>query len=329
MNAVTKNPSCHNTIVSGIGKTWLLQLWKVSPSAHGIVNEAWSTGSTESKNGQSCRLSGDSDPQVSGSVQDSDIFPQMLGKSVGRFAKQTCIIAAVGTTGWWHILLEKNCFKSQCVNIEITEHSYLASKCLWGHPHDGTSSSIQLSRSLHLCLLTSNTALFRAPTSKSHYTGHACQICQLTNGRAGWPAEIPIKEGSPDCEAFFNAPIKYRAHQGSSTSRQEGRDYDRLPGHDASWTGHCITQQNTTPDCPATMPHGPGTTHLGTVRYLAPQPWNYICSSRCNTPWTYDQPTTHPVYVIARCRPDISPPRGNPVLRLQPTSLGKAQWYYN
>jgi hypothetical protein len=73
-------------------------------------------------------------------------------------------------------------------------------KQLCGHPHDGTSSSIQLSRSVHLCLLASNTALFRAETSESHYASHACQICQLTNGRAGWPAEIRIKQGSPGCE---------------------------------------------------------------------------------------------------------------------------------
>jgi hypothetical protein len=52
---------------------------------------------------------------------------------------------------------------------------------------------------------------------------------------------------------------------------------------------------------------------------------SYICNRHCNTPWTYVQPTMHPVYVIARRRPDTSPPHGNPVLRLQPMSLGKAQ----
>ena len=79
---------------------------------------------------------------------------------------------------------------------------------MWGHQHDGTSSSIQLSRSLHLCLLASNVALFRAPSSESHYASHTCQICQLINGRAGWPAEIWIKEGSPGCDHSFNALIK-------------------------------------------------------------------------------------------------------------------------
>ena len=141
---------------------------------------------------------------------------------------------------------------------------------VWGHPHDSTSSSIQLSRSPHLCLLASNAALFRAPTSESHSASHACQICQLTNGRAGWPAEIRIKDSSPGCEHSFNALVKYRAHQESSTSRQqEGRDYARLPGHNSSWTRHYIAQQNTTSDCLATMPSGPGTTRFGTVRYLA------------------------------------------------------------
>jgi hypothetical protein len=115
---------------------------------------------------------------------------------------------------------------------------------LWGHPHDGTSSSNQLSCTVHLCLLASNTALFRAPMSESHYASQTCQICQLTNGRAGWPAEIQIKEGSPSCELSFNALVKYRAHQDNK-------------------------KEETTPDCPATMPRGPGTTCLSTVPYLA------------------------------------------------------------
>ena len=87
---------------------------------------------------------------------------------------------------------------------------------LWGHPHDGTPSSSQLSRSVHLCLLASNTALFRAPTSDSHYASHACQICQLTNGRAGWPAEVQIKEGSPGCEHSLKTVILFVAEYGST-----------------------------------------------------------------------------------------------------------------
>jgi hypothetical protein len=42
-----------------------------------------------------------------------------------------------------------------------------------------------------------------ATKSESHYGSHACQICQLTNGRAGWPAEIRIKGGSPGCEHSY------------------------------------------------------------------------------------------------------------------------------
>jgi hypothetical protein len=38
---------------------------------------------------------------------------------------------------------------------------------------------------------------FRAPASETISASHAYRICQLTNGRAGWPAEICIKEGGP------------------------------------------------------------------------------------------------------------------------------------
>ena len=160
---------------------------------------------------------------------------------------------------------------------------------MWGHPHDGTPSSSQLSRSVHLCLLASNTALFRAPTSESHYAGHACQICQLTNGRAGWPAEIRIKEGSPDHEHSFNALVKYRAHQESSTRRKRLRLTARprclvdralhhsaehhawLSSHDASWTWHYTprlstlpsgTQPSTSSTAATAIHHGPTTSQL-------------------------------------------------------------------
>jgi hypothetical protein len=49
-----------------------------------------------------------------------------------------------------------------------------------------------------------------ASTSESHYTSHACQICQPTNGRAGWPANFCIKEGRSGSEHSFNALIKKR-----------------------------------------------------------------------------------------------------------------------
>ena len=84
------------------------------------------------------------------------------------------------------------------LGIQIDNHLNWKNQIdLWGHPHDGTHSSSQLSRLVHLRLLVSKTALFRAPTSDSHY---ASQSYQLTNGTAGWPEEIRIKEGSPGCE---------------------------------------------------------------------------------------------------------------------------------
>jgi hypothetical protein len=119
----------------------------------------------------------------------------------------------------------------------------------------------------------------------------------------------PDKRGQSKQWAFIQ-----RSCQVPSTSRQERRNYTRLPGHDASWTGHYIAQQNTRPDCPVTMPRWPGTTRLGTVRCLTP------CSSTTTT-----TTTMHPVFVFARCRPDNSPPHDNTAPRQQPTSsLGKA-----
>jgi hypothetical protein len=143
---------------------------------------------------------------------------------------------------------------------------------LWGHPHTSASpSSLNNAPTVWLQLLLrctnspflghQQTAL-SASTSESHYASHACQ---LTNGRAGWPPNFCIKEGSSGSEHLFIQ----RSHQVRSTSRQEGRNYYRLPGHDASWTGHYIAQQNTTPDCSATTSRRPGTTRLGRVRYLA------------------------------------------------------------
>jgi len=52
----------------------------------------------------------------------------------------------------------------------------------------------------------------------------------------------------------------------------------RMAGHDASETGRFTSRHSTLPS--------------GT------QPSNYTSSSCCSTPWTYDQPTTHPVYLF-------------------------------
>jgi hypothetical protein len=119
------------------------------------------------------------------------------------------------------------------------------------------------------------------PTSEKSLASHAYQSCQLTNGRAGWPADIWIKEGRPSSEHSFIQ----RSRQVPSTSRQqERRNYIQLPGYDALWTGHYIAQQNTTPDCPATTPRRPGTTRLSRVHYLeAHSPATTSYSSRSVT----------------------------------------------
>jgi hypothetical protein len=79
-------------------------------------------------------------------------------------------------------------------------------------------------------------------------------------------SKLLYKRGQFRQEHSFNALVKYRAHQDE--------------------------KEEITPDCPATMRHGPGTTSPSrTIRQTA-QLCNYIYSSHCNTPWTYHQPTT-------------------------------------
>jgi len=152
---------------------------------------------------------------------------------------------------------------------------------MWGLPHNGTPSSIQLSRSVHLCLLASP---FQGPNERESLRRPRLPNLPTNQWQSRLAGRNPDKRRESRLRTFIQ-----RSHQVRSTStQQEGRDYARLPGHDASWTGHFIVRQNTTPDSPATMPHGPDTTHHGTARYLAPQPWNYISSSRCNTSRTYD-----------------------------------------
>jgi hypothetical protein len=90
---------------------------------------------------------------------------------------------------------------------------------------------------------------FGAPASETTSAGHAYQPCHLTNGEANQRAELRIK-GSHISEPVHSS---FNAHPTSDTSRravnsqtyQEGGNYVRPPGHDASWTGHCITQQHT------------------------------------------------------------------------------------
>jgi hypothetical protein len=83
-------------------------------------------------------------------------------------------------------------------------------------------------------------APFRAPASETNSASHAYRICQLTNGRAGSPVEICIKDGSPGCEDSFNTCTRKRR----------------------------IKKGETTPDCLAMMSRGPGTTPLSTACFL-------------------------------------------------------------
>ena len=162
-----------------------------------------------------------------------------------------------------------------------------AGSSVWGHPHNGTPSSIQLSRSVHLCLLASP---FQGPNERESLRRPRLPNLPTNQWQSRLAGRNPDKRRESRLRTFIQ-----RSHQVRSTStQQEGRGYARLPGHDASWTGHFIIQQNTTPDCPATMPHGPGTTHHGTapylahIIYLAPSPCNYINSS----------PSVHHIIII-------------------------------
>jgi hypothetical protein len=50
-------------------------------------------------------------------------------------------------------------------------------------------------------------------------------------------------------EYQFNASYNKITYRGETTDQthQEGRSYARLPGHDASWTGHYTASQQSTP----------------------------------------------------------------------------------
>jgi hypothetical protein len=94
---------------------------------------------------------------------------------------------------------------SLIVNHLTTEHQNLSCckhSALWGHPHNSTSPSAlrntpagwlqPLLRCTNSPFLGRQKTALSALTSESHC---ANQICQLTNDRAGWPANFCIKEG--------------------------------------------------------------------------------------------------------------------------------------
>jgi hypothetical protein len=103
-----------------------------------------------------------------------------------------------------------------------------------------------LSRSRYLCL-ASKKAL-AAPANGYDAAGHAHQLHRLSNDRVDLPAEVWIKEATCPSSASVNASYNKITHRGETTDQtyQEGRNYARLPCHDASWTGHYTASQQST-----------------------------------------------------------------------------------
>jgi hypothetical protein len=106
--------------------------------------------------------------------------------------------------------------------------------------------------------------------------GHAHQLHCLSNDRADLPAEVWIKEATCPSWASVNASYNRITHRGETTDQthQEGRNYARLPGHDALWTGHYTASQQSTlsqldtsssPPDPAQQETDTGLTHQGRV----------------------------------------------------------------
>ena len=89
-----------------------------------------------------------------------------------------------------------------------------------------------LSHSLLLCLLPNKG---NAPwEAELHPTRHSYQPCQPASGRADWTAgNLYIRRPSNQREAVHQKGVT-TTHREGSLERQE----TRLPGHDASWTGH-------------------------------------------------------------------------------------------
>ena len=87
---------------------------------------------------------------------------------------------------------------------------------LWGHPHDGTPSSIQLSHSVHLCLLASNTALFRAPNERESLRTPRLPNPPTNQWQSRLACRNPDKRGQSRLRTFIE-----RSHQVRSTSRRK------------------------------------------------------------------------------------------------------------
>jgi len=113
--------------------------------------------------------------------------------------------------------------------------------------------------------------------------------------------------------AWLGREFIQRSLQEEDTSRRNSRT--RL-----------IKKEETTPDCPATMPCGPGTIPLSTAHYPAAHgPATAPVSAatiHCGPPAC--QPRIQR-YIIAHSQPQASSLHSSPILRLLPAPLEKAQ----
>jgi hypothetical protein len=85
------------------------------------------------------------------------------------------------------------------------------------------SATLPLSNS-SLCSVLAKRPFLSAPGSGTYPASHAYQICQIANGRAGWPAEICIKRGHLSTRDSFSASYKITHHEetaGPDSSRRQ------------------------------------------------------------------------------------------------------------
>jgi hypothetical protein len=96
-----------------------------------------------------------------------------------------------------------------CGDTHMTAHSL--PQC--SYPPHPNKASITVS-----ALLQRKWPFPTAPAPGLMQQGHAYQICQLTNGRVGWPAGTCIKEGCLACEDSFVQCQRQAEHQEKSAS---------------------------------------------------------------------------------------------------------------
>jgi hypothetical protein len=79
--------------------------------------------------------------------------------------------------------------------------------------------------------------------SNSHYASHAYHFCQLTNGRAGWPAETQIKDAAKAPRVIHSVHFKKRTAIRQASKQEEQPE----PTHQVRRAG--CTQQRAIPAC--------------------------------------------------------------------------------